>query len=52
VEAEARPERAGEILRSVVDPSLAARDLGWKAETPLETGLAETWRSMSGQEGA
>lgn len=51
-EAERRPERAGEILRSVVDPSLAARDLGWKAETPLEAGLAETWRSMSGQEGA
>ena len=48
VEAEGRPERAGEILRSVVDPSLAARDLGWKAETSLEAGLAESWRSMSG----
>jgi UDP-glucose 4-epimerase len=48
VEAERQPERAGEILRSVVDPSLAARDLGWNAETPLEVGLAETWRSMSG----
>jgi len=52
ITADRAPERAGEILRSVVDPSLAARDLGWKAETPLETGLAETWRSMSGQEGA
>ncbi len=52
VEAGSRPERAGEILRSVVDPSRAARDLGWKAETRLEAGLAETWRFMSGQEGA
>jgi UDP-glucose 4-epimerase len=48
VEAEPRPERSGEILRSVVDPSLAQRDLGWKPETSLEDGLAATWRSITG----
>jgi UDP-glucose 4-epimerase len=47
VEAERRPERAGEILRSVVDPSLAARELDWRPETTLEDGLAETWRSVA-----
>jgi UDP-glucose 4-epimerase len=35
--------RAGEIQRSVLDPGLAARELGWTAETSLEDGLAATW---------
>jgi UDP-glucose 4-epimerase len=47
VEAERKAERAGEILRSVTDPSLAAAELGWKARTSLADGLAQTWRSMS-----
>jgi UDP-glucose 4-epimerase len=36
--------RAGDVLRSVVDPSLAARELGWRAEIPLEDGLRLTWQ--------
>jgi UDP-glucose 4-epimerase len=41
--AEARP---GEISRSVVDPGLAARELGWRAEQSLEDGLRLTWESL------
>jgi UDP-glucose 4-epimerase len=37
------PARPGDVRRSVVDPSLAARELGWTAETDLEHGLRETW---------
>jgi UDP-glucose 4-epimerase len=48
VEAERKPARPGEIVRSVVDPSLAAAELGWKPDTLLEDGLAETWRSIAG----
>ncbi len=35
--------RAGELQRSVLDPSVAARELGWKAERSLDEGLAATW---------
>jgi UDP-glucose 4-epimerase len=38
--------RLGELQRSVLDASLAARDLGWRAEHPLADGLAETWSWM------
>jgi len=48
VEAEKKPERPGEIQRSVVDPTLAERELAWKPATPLAEGLAETWRSIAG----
>ncbi len=41
--AEYAPARAGDLLRSVLDPSLAATELDWRAETSLEEGLAETW---------
>jgi len=41
--AEARP---GEIRRSVTDPALAARELGWRAEQSLEDGLRLTWQSL------
>ena len=37
------PARTGDVLRSVVDPGLAARELGWTAQTPLADGLAATW---------
>jgi UDP-glucose 4-epimerase len=39
--------RAGELQRSVLDPSLAARELGWKAERSLDEGLAATWTWIS-----
>jgi UDP-glucose 4-epimerase len=42
-EAELAPARLGELQRSVLDPSLAARELGWRAEQPLRDGLAATW---------
>jgi UDP-glucose 4-epimerase len=37
------PARLGELQRSVLDPSLAARELGWKPERSLADGLAATW---------
>src|SRR3954454_2526543 len=35
--------RAGELQRSVLDPSLAERELGWKPQCSLDDGLAATW---------
>jgi UDP-glucose 4-epimerase len=37
------PARLGELQRSVLDPSLAERELGWKPERSLADGLAATW---------
>jgi UDP-glucose 4-epimerase len=37
------PARAGELQRSVLDVSLAKRELGWEPKRPLDDGLAETW---------
>jgi UDP-glucose 4-epimerase len=45
------PPRAGEIQRSVLDTSLAERELGFKAQTPLEEGLAATWEFVRTAEG-
>jgi UDP-glucose 4-epimerase len=42
-DAEHAPSRLGELQRSVLEPSLAARELGWSAEVGLPAGLAETW---------
>jgi UDP-glucose 4-epimerase len=39
--------RAGELQRSVLDPSLAARGLGWKPERSLDEGLRATWEWIS-----
>ncbi len=36
------PGKPGEQRRSVVDPSLAARVIGWRPEVALEQGLART----------
>jgi UDP-glucose 4-epimerase len=52
---EHEPARAGELQRSVLDPGLAARELGFRAETTLHDGLAATWehiRATEGEEGA
>ena len=38
--------RSGDIRRSVIDPSVAARELGWKAEQSLEDGLRLTWNTL------
>ena len=38
--------RLGELQRSVVDISLAARELGWRPERTLAEGLRETWDWM------
>jgi len=36
------PAKPGEQQRSCIDPSRAGRLLGWRPETPLDRGLAET----------
>jgi UDP-glucose 4-epimerase len=36
--------RLGELQRSVLDPGLAAAELGWRPERSLADGLADTWR--------
>ena len=45
------PPRLGELQRSVLDPELAARELGFRAATELDDGLAATWRSIGAGEG-
>jgi UDP-glucose 4-epimerase len=39
--------RPGELQRSVLDPSLAQRELGWEPQHSLDEGLAETWAWIS-----
>ncbi len=38
------PAREGDIGRSALDPAKAAGVFGWRANVPLERGLASTWR--------
>jgi UDP-glucose 4-epimerase len=45
------PARAGELARSVLDPALAERELGFRARTSLEEGLATTWEFIRAAEG-
>jgi len=42
------PPRPGEIQRSVVDPSRAVDELGWRPEHSLEDGLRETYEFFRG----
>jgi UDP-glucose 4-epimerase len=42
-EPEFPPARLGELQRSVLDPSLAGRELDWRAERTLLEGLTDTW---------
>ena len=46
-EPELAPARLGELQRSVLDPELAALELGWRAQRPLDEGLRATWEWMS-----
>ena len=46
-EAASAPARLGELQRSVLDPSLAARELGWSPQVPLADGLSRTWEWIS-----
>ena len=41
------PPRAGELYRSVLDPSRAEQELGWQRAHDLESGLRETWSWVS-----
>jgi UDP-glucose 4-epimerase len=43
------PERPGDLRRSVLDASLAAEVLGWRAETQLGDGVARTWDVLDRQ---
>ena len=47
VEPEFAPLRAGELLRSVLDATRIADELGWRAEIALEEGLAQTVDSFA-----
>jgi UDP-glucose 4-epimerase len=38
--------RLGDVQRSVLDPALIERELGWRAQVPLDDGLARTWAWM------
>lgn len=38
------PRRPGDISRVYADTSLANRELGWKADTPLEATLQSAWK--------
>jgi UDP-glucose 4-epimerase len=40
------PARPGDLRHSVIDPSRAARELDWRPEMTLATGLAETWKTV------
>ena len=37
------PAREGDVLRSVLDVSLAGRELGWRPQVSLDDGLRRTW---------
>jgi UDP-glucose 4-epimerase len=41
------PSRPGDVRRSVVDPSLAARELGWRPARSLDEGLRLTWQEVA-----
>ena len=47
LDAEPAPARLGELQRSVLDVSLAERELGWQPEVSLEEGLRLTWESFT-----
>jgi UDP-glucose 4-epimerase len=38
-----REARLGDVIRSVIDPARARRELGWSADVSLDDGIARTW---------
>lgn len=46
-DAELRPLRPGELERSALDSARIEAHLGWRAEIPIEQGLAETYRAYA-----
>jgi len=38
-----RDARLGDVIRSVIDPARAGRELGWRAEVSLDECIARTW---------
>jgi UDP-glucose 4-epimerase len=48
LEATFMPPRPGEIQRSVMDPSRAVDELGWRPEHSLEDGLRDTYEFFRG----
>jgi UDP-glucose 4-epimerase len=46
LQAELAELRAGELQNSCLDPSLAERELGWKAEVPIAEGLRRTYEAL------
>jgi UDP-glucose 4-epimerase len=42
-----QPRRAGDVAASYADPSLAARELGWKAALGLDEMCRDSWRWQS-----
>ena len=47
VEPRFEPLRPGELRRSMLDPSRAERDFGWRAEIDVESGLRETYATYT-----
>ena len=41
--------RLGELQRSVLDPALAARGLGFRAEVGIDDGIVSTWKFISSE---
>jgi UDP-glucose 4-epimerase len=50
IDARLEPARLGDARRSVLDVSLAGRELGWSARVPLDEGLRQTWEWLVLQE--
>jgi UDP-glucose 4-epimerase len=46
-DAESAPARLGELQRSALDPALAEKELGFRAELDLDEGLRRTWEWIS-----
>jgi UDP-glucose 4-epimerase len=44
---EFHPRRAGDVAQSYADPSLAAKELGWRARLKLEDMCRDSWRWQS-----